>query len=335
MKDVEIFQVLISVTKRFYISKIVSEIFDKKVGLIAAALTIFHPGLIIYSTTKVHSQTLDTFFFVLITFWILKAKRTLKSVDFALLGVFIGLGSLARGTIIIALPIAAFYYFLALPLKKIQVFKKTVIIFLTAIAILSPWWVRNYLIFKQPVYMTTESMGYVLWVGFNDNATGTLYALDGKTQLAKAPEGLKEMVFSQTDEIAQQDIFRREAVNFILRNPIKSLVLYLKRIFFFWWFTPTQGFFYPKIYFTIYKLFYAASLFFIFIAIFHILKYSPINKLDILPLFLFILGLSLLQGLYYVEGRHRWEIEPLLFIFVAYGIQILRKKALLHDIRHR
>lgn len=320
---VEIFQILISVATGIILYKIGSEIFNKNAGLIAAFFTIFHPGLIIYSTTKIASQTLDTFFFTLIVFWILKTRRTLKISDFLLLGIFIGLAALARGTLIIALPIVFFYYWLSLPFKKIQVFKKMALVLLTAVAILSPWWIRNYLIFKKPVYMTTESTGYVLWVGFNANATGTLYALNGKEQWEEAPGELKEKIFSQTNEIAQQDIFRREAINFIIKNPIKAITLYIKRIIYFWWFTPTQGLFYPAIYFTIYRLFYVLCLSFALAGFIYSLRSTIIDKLNILLVLFIIFGLCLLQSFYYVEGRHRWEIEPLLLMFSAYGIQVL------------
>lgn len=322
---VEIFQILISVMCGLLVFKLASEIFNGTISLIAAILIIFHPGLIIYSATKIHSQVLDTFFFTLIAFWILKAKKTLRLSDFILLGVFIGIGSLARGTIIVILPIAILYYFLSVRINKIQLLKKVFVVLFATIVILLPWWIRNYLVFNKPVYMTTESLGYVLWVGFNDNATGTLYALNGKTQFDEAPERLKKEVYNQTDELAQQDVFRREAINFIRKNPVKSLLLYLKRLAYFWWFTPTQGFFYPKIYFMIYKLFYIISLLFALFGIFHTFKYGAANKMDISLLLTFIVGLGLLQGLYYVEGRHRWEIEPLLFIFVGYGMTNMYK----------
>lgn len=322
---VEIFQVLISVTTGYLIYWIGNFIFnDKQISLIAAALTIFHPGQIIYSTLKIQSPVLDTFFFVLVVLWTLKAGKSLKISDFAWLGIFLGLGSLARGTLIICLPIAAMYYFLVLKLKKAEYIKKLGITFIFTILALSPWWVRNYLIFRKPIFMTTESIGYTLWVGFNEKATGTLWTLSGNTQWDEASVNLKERVLSQKDEIAQQNIFKEEAVNFIVRNPVKSVILYIKRLFYFWWFTPTQGSLYPKIYFVIYKIFYKISLVFIFVSLFNIfLRFNSIDKAVVTLIFSIPILLSLAQGFYYIEGRHRWEIEPLLLLFAAHGIGLL------------
>ena len=37
-------------------------------------------------------------------------------------------------------------------------------------------------------------------------------------------------------------------------------------------------------------------------------------------LVVFMLGISVAQSFYYVEGRHRWGVEPLLLILVGGGI---------------
>ena len=34
-------------------------------------------------------------------------------------------------------------------------------------------------------------------------------------------------------------------------------------------------------------------------------------------------GLSIAQSFFYVEGRHRWELEPLLLVFTASGVASL------------
>lgn len=332
---VEIFQVLISVTTGYLIYLVGDFIFnDKRISLIGAALTIFHPGQVIYSTLKIQSPVLDTFFFALTALLILKAGKTQKMRDFVILGALLGLGSLARGTLIICLPIAAAYYFLALRLRRTDHIKKVGITFIFALLILSPWWIRNYLIFRSPVFMTTESMGYTLWVGFNEKATGTLWALSGNTQWDEADADFKNRVLNQKDEISQQNIFRKEALGFIVRNPARAITLYIKRLFYFWWFTPTQGTLYPKIYFAIYKIFYKLSLVFIFFSLFNIfLRSGAISKTAVALIFSILLVLGLIQGIYYIEGRHRWEIEPLILLFAAHGIRIFSPSKIAHRLK--
>lgn len=336
---VEIFQVLVSVATGYLICLIGNFVFDdQRTSLLAAALTIFHPGQVIYSTLKIQSPVIDTFFFVLAALLILRVGKSWKMKDFVIMGILIGLGSLARGTLIICLPIAAIYYSFALKIRKTDCIKKVGIAFIFASLVMSPWWIRNFLILGKPIFMTTESAGYTLWVGFNEKATGTLWTVSGNTQWDEAPAGLRNKVLSQKDEMSQQNIFRNEALSFIAENPSKSMTLYIKRLFYFWWFTPTQGNLYPKIYFEIYKIYYKLLLVIILFSLFNILFLpNSIDKNAVALIFSIPLALSLVQGLCYIEGRHRWEIEPLLLLFAAHGIRLLflKKGSMWHKKRRR
>ena len=41
---------------------------------------------------------------------------------------------------------------------------------------------------------------------------------------------------------------------------------------------------------------------------------------NVLCILLMLLSISLAQSIFYVEGRHRWAVEPLILIFTAAGI---------------
>jgi 4-amino-4-deoxy-L-arabinose transferase-like glycosyltransferase len=315
-----IFQIFISILTSYLIFKLGSVLFNEKAGLIAAVLTMLHPAQVIYSTTKIHSQVLDTFFFVLIVYYVLLANRSRKTRHFVLLGIFAGVGSLARGTLIVLIPIAAVYLLLNAREKAAAVFRNLCLTAIAAVLVLSPWWVRNYMIFKKPVYMTTESTGYVMWVGFNENATGTLYKSPEISLFEGAPKEFQQKVWDIKDEMGQQEYFRKEAIGFIRQHPAKALRLYLNRVAYFWWFTPTEGSFYPKAYSNIYMAYYSAVVLLSAVGIIAAFKRRLSSLKDIIFLAGAMFLLGLLQSFYYVEGRHRWEIEPVLLVFAAYGI---------------
>ena len=54
------------------------EVFNKKTGIIGAIFCIFHPGLIIYSTTKLHDLVLVAFMFCLLVLTVLKFEKDLS-----------------------------------------------------------------------------------------------------------------------------------------------------------------------------------------------------------------------------------------------------------------
>ena len=315
-----IFQVFISILTAYLIFKLGAMLFNEKAGLFAAALAMLHPAQLIYSTTKIHSQVLDTFFFVLIVYYILLASRTRNARDFILLGLFTGIGSLARGTLIVLIPIGAVYFILNAQGRKAAALRNVCMTAVAAVLVLSPWWIRNYSIFKKPVYMTTESMGYVMWVGFNENATGTLYKSPDVSLFEGAPKELRQKIWAIKDEMGQQEAFRKEAIDFIKRNPSKALRLYLNRIAYFWWFTPTEGAYYPKAYYDIYKAYYITVIILAAVGLIAAFRRRLPALKDLIFLMFAMFFLGLLQSFYYVEGRHRWEIEPVLLLFTAYGL---------------
>ena len=82
-----------------------------------------------------------------------------------------------------------------------------------------------------------------------------------------------------------------------------------------------SGLLYPHRYLLTYKVFYSFILFFALVGL--TCSLAKKNK-DMLAnaylLLFFLISISLFQALYYVEGRHRWGIEPILMIFSAVGI---------------
>ena len=291
------------------------EVFNKKTGIIGAIFCIFHPGLIIYSTTKLHDLVLVAFMFCLLILTVLKFEKDLTYQRSIFIGILMGLCILARASIVLFIPL----FLIWLDRKDIRGrwLKSLVIISITGIVIL-PWIIRNYYIHREFVFIQAPSIN--LWVGNNIHATGGNYLKDGRMVLEAMPEDFVNKVYA-ADELTKDKIFKEEVYKFIKAHPYKFISLFFKKLYYFWWFSAVAGIKYPYLYMVGYKVWYAIILFFAICGGFFALSsggYGVRNKAWLL--LIFFMGISIMQSLFYVECRHRWTIEPLILIFSANGI---------------
>lgn len=295
------------------------DIFDKKIGIISGILCIFHPGLIIYSIMKIHELSLVSFMFSLLILTILKFGNNITYRKSLMIGFIIGLTLLTRASVVLFIPLFLIWLYSndVFKAKRDYLYHSLFILFIS-IVVIFPWIVRNYLIHDKFVFMQTPSVDF--WVGNNINATGSNYLKDGRTVLEAMPKDFISKIYT-ADELAKDKIFKEEVYKFIVEHPYKFIFLFFKKLYYFWWFSPQSGIKYPHSYFAIYKIFYSLVLFFaIWGAIFILKSREQRIKRKAYLLLLFFLTISIMQSLFYVEGRHRWAIEPLLLIFSASGL---------------
>ena len=119
----------------------------------------------------------------------------------------------------------------------------------------------------------------------------------------------------------------------VKNNPDKFVSLFFKKIYYFWWFSPQFGILYPKHLLPFYKILYSGEFLFALIGILFIAvsRDKSLKHKGILLLMVF-LSISVFQSLFYVEGRHRLALEPLLLIFTASGIILVLRRSLLRKI---
>ena len=94
----------------------------------------------------------------------------------------------------------------------------------------------------------------------------------------------------------------------------------LRKIYYFWWFYPLAGDYYPAQYLQIYKWTYAVGAVLGLAGLFVSLRDFPQARSGILLLVVLSGVVSVSQGLFYVNIRHRWGIEALAGILTALGI---------------
>ncbi len=200
--------------------------------------------------------------------------------------------------------------------------KPAAIVLITASLVILPWTIRNFSIYKRFIFITTSS-GDIFGAGIIRDASGTALTVKNESIIERAPKEFRDKLFS-LNEIGQYDFFYSETLKFIKANPGFFIKMVLKKIYYFWWFAPQAGLLYPHLWLFIYKLYYGGML-----SLFLIGLYAAFSRLskERLPIIISILSvfllISFIHGLYYVEIRHRWGIEPLMLIFSAYGLMFL------------
>ena len=307
---------------------IAERFFDSKCAFLAAILTALHPGLIIYSSTVLHSLSLYTFLLCASFFLLVVSLESHGLRHKILLGLCTGLCVLERSTFLPFFVLAWFWLFYYSVNKKEA--KRVILISIVSLfLIISPWVIRNTIIFKKVVFIQTNQW-IAFWLGNNPQSSGTAMAPSGKHWVDACPEEFRKKLFS-LDEIGQMELFKTESLTFVRQHPGQFIGRTLKKFYYFWWFSPQAGLLYPASYLVLYKIYYAVILSGAFIGLIWALFINRTRPLIILMLLLFSSN-SFLHSLYYLEGRHRCSIEPFLLICFSFGVfQILGLRAMLRD----
>lgn len=289
---------------------------DRPCAYFAATLVALHPGLIIYSSTVLHSLTFYSFFVCSSVLLLVVCSRDGRLRRSVLLGISTGLCVLERPTFLPFFVLAWFWLFFYAQNKKEA--KRTILISVVSLLlILSPWTIRNAAVFHRFVFIQTNQW-WGFWLGNNPQSTGTTTVSSGIAGVDASPREFQEKLFA-LDEIGQMELFKAESFDFIRTHPGQAALLDLKKFTYFWWFTPSAGLHYPATYKKLYTAYYSVILLGSLIGIILMLRSKLVRPLVILLLLLFFSN-SLLHSLYYVDGRHRWSIEPLLLICFSFGV---------------
>ncbi|MBI3318380.1 MAG: methyltransferase domain-containing protein [Candidatus Omnitrophica bacterium] len=289
-------------------------------GVLAAAGTGLHPGLLIFSL-RPHALWLDSLCFLTVVWLTVRSSRCnpdFKSVGW--LGAAMGWGLLARSSILSAFPIILGWLFLQWRGQASRL-KRAAVLLGVASVIAAPWLVRNALVLKQPVWILTSGM-HGFWLGNHPQATGGALDHSGEPLINRSPE-LLAAVRAQPDEIRQADLFRREAWGFIRSHPRLTLRRTARKWLQFWTGSQQTGAWYPPGWRRAYGAFYLA----LWIGTLGggVVLWSRRRRRELALIAGFLAAISLTQSLFFVEGRHRWEVEALLVVVAACGLAHLLK----------
>ena len=307
----------------FYIGR---DTFGRTAGYIAAALLALHAPSVYYDSFFL-VESIHTFLIVAALYFLQRAMREDRLRDWLLSAVTLGLAIVSRSSIILFVPLFMIVVMFRLP-SRLDALRNP-LIWLAVIGItLIPTTVHNYT--AEAVFLPiTSSFGYNLYAGNNEQAIG-LYSMPEAVDLYSDPNGhafVERMTGTAMNAAEVSSWWRNRAVTWIMDNPGEFLLLYVKKLILF--FHPgeidqlglSMDFFsehyagpvgLPKV---------ATPLIFIlsFAGMFMALKDVKVHW----PLLLFLVAYIAVTALFFVNGRLRLPVTPLLFLYAAYAVSTM------------
>ncbi len=145
-------------------------IFSKRIALVAGIIAALYPGLFIYDGW-LYSESLYTFLLLAFSYTLYLVQRTSKRQWMIASGVLLGLLSLTRPNGLIILVLVFLWAIIVARAKIISwrtAFESMVLIALLALAIVSPWTARNYVVSHHQFIPVATGDGIVLLGAYND-----------------------------------------------------------------------------------------------------------------------------------------------------------------------
>jgi 4-amino-4-deoxy-L-arabinose transferase-like glycosyltransferase len=221
-----------------------ARLFDRRVGLMAAALLALFPSQIFFSTlvmTEVLFAALLTLVALLVVLWTLPPKadpprraavrppwaegdERPATYKLLLLGLLLGYGAITRGEGGVVILVVLLIWWLARSGWR-PFLRRSALLLVGVALVMVPWSIRNFITFRAPVFVST-AVGSALWQGNRADAyTPHDWGFDTKfyDEYADVPYPRKE--------VEMNNAALREAVDFIVHNPGTEAGLLFKKIY--------------------------------------------------------------------------------------------------------
>lgn len=229
---VKIIQAFISVFSCILMFSIVKRLLNENAALFAACLFAFYPQFIKFSG-ELWTETLFIFLLLSIYLFLYKFQDTSKIHYGIITGILLGIASLTREVTIYFLPLVIVWLIIINRNNKKSISHKSLVIIFSMFITMLPWIARNYIIFKTIIPVSTNG-GVNFYMGNNPQATGGfLWRLPDNCVWPDNQSNLTEKEMSVAEIAIYKKCFK-EGLNFILKNPFKSVVLSIKKLMILW-----------------------------------------------------------------------------------------------------
>lgn len=324
-------QILLSSATCFLIYLIALKLFiNQRAAIIAGGIMIFYPTFIIY-VARIIPETILIFWLSLTVLYLLRLKDNPSYRNSLVTGSLIGIALLTSNVVVPMIPFIVIWLLISLTASWKQRVKIIILTMVTAFMVVSPWLVRNYIVFREFPLMKAN-LGHNLWLGNNPWATGTFYTQSGEFMADVLSKDFLEG--QKLSEVEQDKGLYVKAITYIKENPMNYIKLSLKRFYYFVWFPPDnflskEAMLHKKISKIPFAFILVAS---IIGAALSLKKYPK----DVFLILSIILSQALLFSLILVgHPRYRMTIEPYMILFSAYAICVILDKIPVHYFKRR
>jgi len=308
---IQLMQLLFSIVSILYLIKILSEYFSKKITYIGAYIFALFP-LNVYAIAQISSVTLQILLIIFYIFYFIKSLKNNSKKNIILFSVSSACLILLRGEFFIFYIFTLLFFFFK---KKINLIISSLVI---TILLISPYIVRNYYIFE--VITITKSGGFNLFKGNNPlSKVEGIPMLDDVEKISKDTyEKIKKIKPQPKYDLIIDNLYKKEAIKFIIDNPFRYFKLFITKIFSFLFIDLNSS--YPNYY----NIFHIIPKILISIPTF-IGILLLINKKDILTFFAFYYLLSgFIFSIFFILPRYNLALLPIQVILTCYFLQKIK-----------
>ncbi len=198
--------------------KINNFFFSRNISFFSSLILSFIP-IYLYACTQISSISLTIFLAIIFYYYFFKINKNKNHKYIYVFSIIAGLLILVRREFIVIFILTNLYM---LVFQKIS-FKKSLLIFIITLITISPYLVRNYLIFDKIIIHS--GFGFNLWKGNNPNSIvegSEIVKNDFQNLIDKVP---KDKFY----RINEDKIYKDQAIKNIKEDPQKYIFLYFKR----------------------------------------------------------------------------------------------------------
>lgn len=208
--------------------RIAQRMFSETVAVWSAWLWAFLPNFAYWGVRMIWETSLSTFLFTLVILLTLKMERDNRFSLWSAFGALWGVIALCNTALGAFLPFAGLWLVYQLHKQRKSWFPQAFVSALVFVAALSPWLIRNDIVFHQP-FMLRGNFGVELHCGNNDVAEGVWVALAHPTQGVTEYRKYKAM-----GEVAYCAQVKKNTIAWIKAHKRRFAVLTLRRFVYFW-----------------------------------------------------------------------------------------------------
>jgi len=242
--------------------------------------------------------------FVAFSIWaLLIYARSQKFKNTVFVAVALGLAALTKPTIVIFFPLLGLWIWHLKGFSFLMALRDFLIICTLFFMVAMPWTIRNYVVFKEFIFISNEG-GDVFLKGNHPDASGGVVWV--KSELEKDPKNLEK--YSET---YIKNAKYKEGLNYLLSNPKRIPYLMFKKFIVNWNFFGEDD---------RYNFFYGVALFLGSLGIVFSLRERNAESLLLLSTLVWV---TLIALIFFGDPRYRYPAEPYLIIFAVFGAHSL------------